>query len=447
MIDWPMVKLGDVADFLTGFPFKSASYSDAVSDPRLLRGDNIAQGTLRWDNAKRWPLTLTDDVSPYRLEQRDVVLAMDRPWIDAGLKYATVRSDDLPSFLVQRVARLRGTQYLSTRFLRYVLGSRAFTDYVLGVQTGTAVPHISGGQIKAYQFRLPSIPEQEQIAEILGSLDDKIDLNRRMNEALEAMAQAIFRDWFVDFGPTRRKMDGATDPVEIVGGLVTDPERAQQLSDMFPAVTTDNAVPEGWKAVAISNLIEFNPSEPLKRGTIAPYSDMSSLPTRGSLAEPPIEREFGSGMRFRNGDALLARITPCLENGKAAFVDFLASPSVVGWGSTEFIVLRAKPPVPPPYAYLLVRHDEFRDRAIRSMTGTSGRQRAQPDSLASFMCADPSKEVLEAFGKIITPWFSMISANGGQNRTLAAARDLLLPKLMSGEIRLNEAERQLEAAQ
>src|SRR5947208_40431 len=84
-------------------------------------------------------------MAAFQLREGDVVLAMDRPWIEAGLKYASVRRCDLPSLLVQRVSRLRGTGRLDTRFLKYVIGGRAFTEYILGVQTGTAVPHISAG--------------------------------------------------------------------------------------------------------------------------------------------------------------------------------------------------------------------------------------------------------------------------------------------------------------
>jgi type I restriction enzyme S subunit len=339
-------------------------------------------------------------------------------------------------------------QKADSEYLYYYFRSIAGRNEILrfGSQVGT--PGIGQPLASLRQFRvpIPHLPVQRGIAEVLASLDVKIELNRRMNETLEAMAQAIFRDWFVDFGPARRKIDGAADPVEIMGRLVADPDAARALADLFPATMDDNGLPGGWEEVAASNLIEFNPAEPLRRGTIAAYSDMASLPTHGCLAEPPVNREFGSGMRFRNDDALLARITPCLENGKAAFVDFLPDTTSVGWGSTEFIVLRAKSPVPPPYAYLLVRHDEFRNQAIRSMTGTSGRQRAQVDSVSSFLVAHPSIAVLEAFGRIIAPWFSMISANGRQNRTLAATRDLLLPKLMSGEIRMDDARAQAEEA-
>lgn len=268
-----------------------------------------------------------------------------------------------------------------------------------------------------------------------------------MNETLEAMAQATFRDWFVDFGPTRRKIAGAADPVEIMGGLVTDPDRAHQLADLFPATISDDGLPESWTARPASDLVEFNPKEPLKKGVLAPYTDMGALPTVGCLAEPPMSREFTSGMRFRNGDALIARITPCLENGKTALVDFLPPDAQVGWGSTEFIVMRAASPAPPPLAYLMARHPEFREHAIRSMTGTSGRQRAQVDSVSNYMICRPHSSVLEAFGDIINPQFDLISANGRQSRTLAAARDLLLPKLMSGEIRLRDAEAVSEAAE
>src|SRR6516162_5140810 len=107
--EWPVIRLGDVTDLLTGFPFKSELYTEDPSAPRLLRGDNIAQGVLRWDGVKRWPNNATEGMKEYWLRAGDVVLAMDRPWIEAGLKYAAIRESDLPTLLVQRVARLRGT--------------------------------------------------------------------------------------------------------------------------------------------------------------------------------------------------------------------------------------------------------------------------------------------------------------------------------------------------
>lgn len=334
------------------------------------------------------------------------------------------------------------------QFLRWLVrGPNWWEQVEKFMNVGAVFNSLRCADVPKFSLPIPPKTEQERIAAILDDLDDKIELNRRMNETLEAMAQAIFRDWFVDFGPTRRKLEGATDPVAIMGGLAQDAERAQSLADLFPAVLNNDGLPDGWRPSIASAVVEFNPKEPLRKGTLAFYSDMSSLPTSGSIADLPVQREFGSGMRFRNGDALLARITPCLENGKAAFVDFLPDQDAVGWGSTEYYVLRTRKGVPAELAYLLARHPEFRAVAIASMTGTSGRQRAQVDRLEQFRFIEAPTEVMTAFGKFVKPMFDKISANGRESRTLAAMRDLLLPKLMSGEIRVSEAAEMSEAAQ
>ena len=156
-------------------------------------------------------------------------------------------------------------------------------------------------------------------------------------------------------------------------------------------------------------------------------------------------REFKSGKKFRNGDTLLARITPCLENGKTAFVDVLDE-GEVAWGSTEYIVMRTKDPLPKFYSYVLARSEHFREHAIRSMTGTSGRQRAQADMVAAYEVVIPPKSVASAFGALGQNWFSKIRCNAAESKTLAELRDTLLPKLMSGEIRVADAEREVEKA-
>lgn len=113
MGEWPHVRLGEVADLLAGFAFPSAEFTDDPAEPRLLRGDNVGQGALRWNGAKRWPSGLAADLGDYWLQRDDVIIAMDRPWIEAGLKFAAVREADLPSLLVQRVSRLRGRPRLT----------------------------------------------------------------------------------------------------------------------------------------------------------------------------------------------------------------------------------------------------------------------------------------------------------------------------------------------
>ena len=146
--EWKVTSLAAEVDLLTGFPFKSERYTDSDDSIRLLRGDNIVQGALRWDGVKKWPLSERSQYESYELREGDVVLAMDRPWIEAGLKYAAISKYDLPCLLVQRTARLRGGPNLDSGFLRYLVGSREFTQHIHAITTGTAIPHVSGRQIK-----------------------------------------------------------------------------------------------------------------------------------------------------------------------------------------------------------------------------------------------------------------------------------------------------------
>ena len=197
---WKTTTLGAEIDLLAGFAFKSAQYTNGDSDIRLLRGDNIIQGCLRWDDVKRWPADDTGDYDRYQLEEGDVVLAMDRPWVKAGLKHATISADDLPCLLVQRTARLRGGANLDNRFLKLLIGSSAFTAHILGVQTGIGVPHISGQQIKDFEFARPPLADQRRIAANLESLHEETQrlahLYERKLAALEALKKSLLHQAF-----------------------------------------------------------------------------------------------------------------------------------------------------------------------------------------------------------------------------------------------------------
>ena len=212
-----------------------------------------------------------------------------------------------------------------------------------------------------------------------------------------------------------------------------------EIHDRIALLRETNATLEAIEA------FEINPTRALRKGAEAPYLDMASLATSGHCVEAPVRRAFSSGTKFRNGDALLARITPCLENGKTAFVDFLADDQV-GWGSTEFIVLRPKAPLPEYLGYLVCRHPPFREHAIHSMSGTSGRQRVQNDVLGRFAMALPNEDVMPVFAGIVSPLQRSIAANHLRAQTLATLRDTLLPRLISGQLRLPEAEAALGAA-
>lgn len=300
---------------------------------------------------------------------------------------------------------------------------------------GSVFTNLKTEILKKHLVRVPSLSEQRAIASILGSLDDKIELNRRMNETLEALAQALFKSWFVDFDPVRAKMEGRQP-----AGM--DDETAALFPDSFED-STIGEIPKGWSADALSNVVEVNPRRALPKGQSAPHLDMKSMPTKGHYPAELTERDFGSGTKFIKGDTLLARITPCLENGKTAFVDFLDD-GQVGWGSTEYIVLRPKPPLPTEYAYYLARSEPLRTYAIQNMVGSSGRQRVPAQCLDSYFVAVPTEDVALCFGDTAAQLMDKIRANHEQSAILAATRDALLPKLLSGEVRVGEAEEVVE---
>ncbi|MEP7137700.1 MAG: restriction endonuclease subunit S [Chloroflexota bacterium] len=190
---WKKTTIGDEISLFTGFPFKSNRYvEDGI---RLIRGDNIIQGSLRWDDVKKWNKSEYSEYSTYALQEGDLVLAMDRPWVKAGLKYAMISKSDLPSLLVQRTACLRSGKNLINPFLRYIIRSQNFIKHILGVQTGIGVPHISGGQIKDFEFHLPPLAEQRAIVarlDVLSGETKKLEgIYEQKIDALEELKKSV----------------------------------------------------------------------------------------------------------------------------------------------------------------------------------------------------------------------------------------------------------------
>lgn len=421
---WKEVQLGDHVDLLTGYPFKSKQFTQDDNDIRLLRGDNVAQGFLRWNDAKRWSREEYEAYSSCHLQKGDVILAMDRPWISAGLKYAWIKEGDLPCLLVQRVARLRGTDGLLTDYLRYVIGSHDFTNHVLSITTGVNVPHISGRDIKAFRFKLPPESVQERVVSILSAYDDLIENNTRRIEILEEMARRLYEEWFVHFRfPGHEEVSF----------------KESELGE----------IPEGWEVRRLEDTVALNPRTKVPKEGEKLFVPMGAL-SESSMIVGSLERKPGnSGAKFQNGDTLFARITPCLENGKTGFVDFLPEDQPTACGSTEFIVLRSVS-LCPEMVYLLARSDRFRDVAIKSMSGATGRQRVRLESLVEFPVVQPDNATLEAFQRFVSPCFKQARTLALKNSNLRAQRDLLLPKLVSGEIEVSEVpipdDKEVEAA-
>lgn len=433
---WVLIHLGTVCSKIgSGATPRGGSEVYLDSGPyTLIRSQNVYNEGFRHDGLAFIDEKHARELSNVEVEKDDVLLNITG---DSVARCCQVDATVLPARVNQHVAIIRpDPEKLNPLFLRYYLISPHMQKQLLSwAGSGGTRNALTKGMIESFEVLAPqNLDEQAAIGRILGTLDDKIELNRRMNETLEAMARAIFKSWFVDFDPVRAKADGR------------DPGLPKPIADLFPDRFEDpelGEIPAGWELTPLPEVVEVNPPRSLRHGEIAPYLDMANMPTRGHSPDSVIIRPFGSGMRFVNGDTLVARITPCLENGKMAYVDFLED-AQVGWGSTEYLVLRPKHPLPSEFAYCLARNDEFREFAIQSMTGSSGRQRVPAESLSHFMVTSPSKQVAEAFGNIVSPLFMRARAATEEGRTLANLRDALLPKIISGELLLGDSKRFLE---
>ncbi|MFT4114447.1 restriction endonuclease subunit S [Silvibacterium sp.] len=341
--------------------------------------------------------------------------------------------DSFPIANCSDLVIVRCGEKIDPHFLAYFVNSAA-KNHIAAHLVGAVQQHFNVGSARKLLVPLPSLNEQRLIVSVLRALDTRIEVLEKTNEALEAMARAIFKSWFVDFDPVRAKVEGR------------EPEGMDTATAaLFPSEFQDSEpgpIPFGWHLGQLSEIVAVNPSRTLRKGETAPYLDMSNVPTAGPSISDVVDRPLGSGCKFVNGDTLLAKITPCLENGKTAFVDFLQQ-NEVGWGSTELIVLAPIDPVPPVLGYLLARDTSFRSFAEQSMTGTSGRQRVPPDQLKRFGMVIADDTVYRAFGAVVTPMFDSITANAARMKTLSALRDTLLPRLISGKLRVPEAEAML----
>lgn len=431
--DQARVRLGEYVDLATGFPFKSSGYSHAQDSVRLLRGDNVGQGVLRWEGARWWPQSSYEELQAYSLREGDVVLAMDRPWIAAGLKFAHIRLVDLPCLLVQRVARLRAKRGLDSRFLRYVIGSREFTEYILSVQTGTAVPHISAGQIAAFEVALPALREQQAVGELLGIIDDRIDLLRQTNATLESIAQALFKSWFIDFDPVRSKAEGR------------EPEGMDvATAALFPAEFEESAlrlIPKGWALRSLDSFANYlnglalQKYPPESQAEYLPVIKIAQLRAGHTAAADRASARLKPEYVVRDGDVLFSW-SGSLE------VEFWCG----GDGAlNQHLFKVTSEEVPRWFYYLATRHflPGFREIAAHKATTMGHIQRKH---LTEARIALPPKPVVHEAGKVIAPLVERRIANSLQARELAALRDTLLPRLISGKLRLPEAAREIEEA-
>lgn len=187
-----MLSIGDIADILPGYAFKSSLYSsDGV---KLLRGVNVSPESIDWSDCAFWRKTDDDGLDNYILQNGDIVIGMDRPWISSGFRIARVGNNDLPSLLVQRVARLRTRQGHNQRYLYYILCGSGFQSHLKNLHTETTVPHISHKDIESFKVEIPALSEQRRIADIL----DKADAIRRKRKQAIALTDQLLRSTFLE---------------------------------------------------------------------------------------------------------------------------------------------------------------------------------------------------------------------------------------------------------
>lgn len=371
---------------------------------KMIRTSNVRHGFIDTDHVRyvtqetyrRWTRRLIP-------KRGDVILTREAPLGGVGM----VRTDE-SIFLGQRLYHFRpDPTKLDAHFLLYALMAPDLQGQISAFGSGATVEHMRLGDIPRLEIAIPSLPNQRRIGEVLSTYDNLILNSTRRIKILERLAQALYREWFV-----RLRFPGH-----------------QKVNLVDSAL---GKIPEAWDVMKVTDAIFVNPRTSVSKETGKPYVPMDSLPTNSMVIGKVQMRTGSNGSKFKNADTLFARITPCLENGKTAFVQFLPSESDVAIGSTEFIVLRSKT-VCPEYVYLMARSDEFRDNAIKSMSGATGRQRVQEESFEKFLIAQPDARTLKQFAEYTRRMFRLIHHLAQKNANLRLTRDLLLPKLLSSE--------------
>lgn len=287
-----------------------------------------------------------------------------------------------------RCLRVRPTELVDSLYLYYYFCLEETKQFVRNIAVGATMPSINTKLLGEVEIALPDLNNQKRIAAVLSSLDDKIENNQKLNDNLQQQAFSVFDN------------------------LIANAENNDYT---------------------VSAYAFLNPKRTLAKNQVARSIDMSQLSTSGAFPSGWEMKPFNGGMRFTNGDTLLARITPCLENGKTAFIDFLDD-GEVAFGSTEYIVLAPKNDTPPEMLYCLARYPAFVDYAVKNMNGSSGRQRVSAETVGQYRLPLFDKHSLVLFKEVVSPMFLKMRYNSLENMRLAELRDALLPKLMSGEI-------------
>jgi type I restriction enzyme S subunit len=400
-----------MADGPFGSAIREADYRS--TGVPVIRGGNLALGDRRFklDDMVFIPDELADR-HPRAIAYADDIIFTKKGTI--GSVGIIPRESNYPRFLIssnQMKATIDPAK-AQPLYLYYVFAAEATRSRLIRESSATGVPKINLAYLRQFHVLLPPLPEQRRIAAILGALDDKIELNRKMNRTLEEMAQALFKSWFIDF-------DGHDDLVESEIGLV----------------------PRGWGVGTLADLADLNPESWTRLGRPASilYVDLSS--TKWGTIESLSAFDLGDAPSraqriLRPGDTIVGTVRP--GNGSFALI---AREGLTG--STGFAVLRPKTPANVAMTYLTATRPENLERLAHLADG-GAYPAVRPELVAATPSVIPPARVLDEFTNVVLPLLQRIDSNRGENLALSTLRDSLLPKLISGEIRVDEAEAQIQ---
>lgn len=417
-----MKTLGQVAEFLSGgTPRKGVSVYWGGDIP-WYSASNMTRRFLKDDEPK---ITSAGLEAGSRLAPPGATLILVR---GSGLfNHIPICFADAPVAFNQDVKAICPREGTDPLFLHFWIESlRPILKESIGV-TGIGAGKFDLSFLQGLPFPDLPIERQEAIGKLAASFDRKIELNRRMNATLETMARAIFRDWFVDFGPTHAKMEGRA------------PYLAPDLWPLFPARLTDQGIPEGWEMGTLGDVAE-SPRRGVKPSEIpehTPYIGLEHMPRR-SIALSEWEgagKVTSNKSAFRKGEFLFGKLRPYFHKVGVAPVD--------GICSTDIVVVRPKRKEWSAYTLACISSDDFVEFTNAASTGTK-MPRTSWKVMSAYETCLGTNEVVAAYQRIVAPMIERIIANIHESRTLAQTRDLLLPRLMSGELRVAEAEKIVE---
>jgi len=432
--EWVPVSLGEICDFRAGTVFKPALQGRSSGDyPFVKVSDmNLAGNAVCIQEANNW--VTTDDLRELRakpLPPGTVVFAKIGEALRQNRLRQVVRETIVDNNMMGAVPCF---DRIEPRYFYYALSRFDFSE----IAQGTALPYLTVASLSTLTLYLPSPAEQRAIAQILGTLDDKIELNRRMSETLEAMARALFKAWFVDFEPVRAKIEGRWQRGQSLPGLPA------HLYDLFPDRLVESElgeIPEGWEMRSLDSIANYLNGLALQK--FPPESDDEFLPVI-KIAQLRAGNTNGA-------DRASARIKPeyVVVDGDVLF-SWSGSLEVEVWNGgrgalNQHLFKVTSDTVPKWFYFFATRHHLQSFRAIAADKATT-MGHIQRKHLTDARVAVASPEEMKKFDIAIAPLFDQLVSNAQQSRSLAQLRDTLLPKLISGELRVPDAERMVGAA-